>query len=42
MSTSRAYQRSHVDDLAKIFEQFRVDNRIPLNFVAPTDSLEVL
>ena len=28
MSTSRAYQRSHIDDLAKIFEKFRVDSRI--------------
>ena len=37
MSTSKAYQRSHVDVLAKIFEKFRVDNRIPLNFIACHD-----
>ena len=42
MSTSRAYKRSHVDELAKIFEQFRVDNRIPLTFVASIDSVEDL
>ena len=29
MSTSKAYQRSHVDELAKIFEQFRVNHHIP-------------
>ena len=40
MSTSRAYQRSHVDALAKIFEKFRVDNRIPLNFVALRDPVD--
>ena len=37
MSTSRAYQRSHVDALAKIFEKFRVDNRIPVNLVTSHD-----
>lgn len=37
MSTSMAYRRSHVDDLAKIFEKFRVDNHIPLNFVSLHD-----
>jgi hypothetical protein len=39
MSTSKAYQRCHVDALAKIFEKFRVDNRIPSNFVALHDPL---
>ena len=34
MSTSKAYRRSHIDALAKIFENFRVDNHIPLNLVA--------
>lgn len=38
MSTSRAYRRSHIDALAQIFEKFRVDCRIPLNFVAFHDS----
>ena len=38
MSISRAYQRSHVDALAKIFEKFHVDNHIPLNFLAFHDS----
>ena len=42
MSTSRAYQRSHVDALAKIFEKFRVDNRIPSNFVASLDTFDDL
>jgi hypothetical protein len=37
MSTSKAYQRSHVDALAKIFEKFRIDNLIPLNFIASHD-----
>ena len=42
MSTSRAYQKSHIDALAKIFEKFRVDNRIPLNFTAFHDSSDDL
>jgi hypothetical protein len=40
MSTSRAYQRSHIDALAKIFEKFRVDNRIPSKFTAFHDGLD--
>ena len=28
MSTSRAYKKSHIDDLAKIFESFRSNHRI--------------
>ena len=40
MSTSRAYQRSHVDALAKIFEKFRVDNHIPSNFVTLHDPID--
>ena len=42
MSTSKAYQRSHIDALAKIFEKFRVDNHIPLNFIALHDSVDDL
>ena len=42
MSTSKAYQRSHIDVLAKIFEKFRVDNHIPLNFIALHDSVDDL
>jgi pimeloyl-ACP methyl ester carboxylesterase len=42
MSTSRAYQRSHVDELVKIFEKFRVDNHIPSNFVTFHDRVEIL
>ena len=40
MSTSKAYQRSHVDALAKIFEKFQVDNCIPLNIVALHNSID--
>ena len=39
MSTSKAYKRSHVDELAKIFEQFRVDNRIPSNLLSAPDNI---
>lgn len=42
MSTSKAYQKSHVDQLAKIFERFRVDNHIPLNFIATHDRVDDL
>ena len=42
MSTSRAYQRSHIDDLAKIFEKFRVDSRIPVNLVTSHDHIDDL
>ena len=42
MSTSKAYQRSHVDTLAKIFEKFHMDNHIPLNFITFRDSVDVL
>ncbi|KAF8805932.1 hypothetical protein BYT27DRAFT_7224662 [Phlegmacium glaucopus] len=37
MSTSKAYRRSHIDELAKIFEQFHVNNRIPSNLLASSD-----
>jgi hypothetical protein len=39
MSTSKAYQRSHVDELAKIFEQFRVNHRIPSSLISNPDSI---
>lgn len=39
MSTSKAYRRSHVDELAKIFEQFRVDQRIPSNLLCASDNI---
>jgi hypothetical protein len=39
MSTSKAYQRSHVDDLAKLFEQFCVDHRIPSNLLSAPDNI---
>ena len=42
MSTSKAYQRSHLVALATIFEKFRVDNHIPMNFTVSHDSFEVL
>jgi hypothetical protein len=42
MSTSKAYQRSHVDALAKIFEKFRVDNHIPSNFFPSHDFVDDL
>jgi hypothetical protein len=34
MSTSKAYERSHVAALANIFEKFRLDNHIPLNLIS--------
>ena len=42
MSTSKAYHRSHIVALAQIFEKFRIDNHIPLNFVASHDFLDDL
>lgn len=42
MSTSKAYQRSHVDALAKIFEQFRINNHVPSNFIAFHDCVDDL
>ena len=41
MSTSKAYHRSHIDALAQIFEKFRVDNHIPLNFIASRDIIDL-
>jgi hypothetical protein len=34
MSTSKVYRRSHVDELAKIFEQFCVEHHIPSNLLS--------
>jgi hypothetical protein len=34
MSTSKAYRQSHLDDLAKIFEAFRVSQKIPSQLVS--------
>ena len=42
MSTSRAYRRAHVDELAKIFEKFRVDNHIPSNLLSSIDHFDNL
>jgi hypothetical protein len=42
MSTSKAYQRSHIDDLAKIFEKFRAEHHIPSNFIASSDRVDDL
>jgi hypothetical protein len=39
MSTSKAYRRSHVDELAKLFEQFRVDHRVPSNLLSAPDNI---
>jgi hypothetical protein len=37
MSTSKAYNKSHFDNLAIIFEQFRISNRIPANLITASD-----
>lgn len=42
MCTSKAYRRSHIDELAKIFEQFHINNHIPLNFVTYLDRVDDL
>jgi hypothetical protein len=42
MSTSKAYQRSHIDALAMIFEKFRADNHIPSNFIDSHNCVDVL
>src|SRR5271155_3136823 len=39
MSTSRAYQRSHVEALAKIFEQFRIHHHIPASLLPSSDTV---
>lgn len=37
MSTSRAYKKSHFDELATIFEEFRIAHRIPRNLISISD-----
>jgi len=37
MSTSKAYNKFHLDSLAAIFEQFRINNKIPLALIAASD-----
>jgi len=36
MSTSKAYKKSHFDELATIPENFRINNRIPEALIATT------
>jgi hypothetical protein len=43
MSTSKAYNKSHFDNLASIFEQFRINQNIPSNLIsASAGSLSVV
>jgi len=37
MSTSKAYNKTHIDNLASIFEQFRVKNKIPSALITASD-----
>ena len=37
MSTSKAYKKAHIDDLAAIFEQFRINNKIPSALIDASD-----
>ena len=37
MSTSKAYNKSHIDSLAAIFEQFRIKNKIPSALIIASD-----
>jgi len=37
MSTSKAYNKSHIDSLAAIFEQFRIYNKIPSALIVASD-----
>ncbi|KIM41795.1 hypothetical protein M413DRAFT_27368 [Hebeloma cylindrosporum] len=39
MSTSKAYNKSHFDSLASIFEQFRIAHKIPPALIAASDGL---
>jgi len=38
MSTSKAYKKSHVTELASIFEEFRIAHNISLNLITAMDS----
>lgn len=37
MSTSKAYNKSHFDELASIFERFRINHKIPSALIAASD-----
>ena len=37
MNTSKAYNKSHIDSLAAIFEQFRITNKIPSALIIASD-----
>jgi hypothetical protein len=37
MSTSKAYNKTHLDRLAVVFEQFRIDHRIPAALITASD-----
>jgi hypothetical protein len=37
MSTSKAYKKTHLDELASIFEHFRITNKIPLSLITASD-----
>ena len=37
MSTSKAYKKAHIDDLVAIFEQFRINNKIPSALIDASD-----
>ena len=42
MSTSKAYKKVHIDDLAAIFEQFHIHNKIPSDLIDASDGLLTL
>ncbi|KIJ96624.1 hypothetical protein K443DRAFT_106940, partial [Laccaria amethystina LaAM-08-1] len=42
MSTSKAYNKSHIDSLAAIFEQFHIKNKIPSALIIASDGNLVL
>ena len=37
MNTSKAYNKAHIDNLAAIFEQFRINHRIPSALITASD-----
>jgi len=42
MSTSKAYKKAHIDNLAAIFEQFHINNKIPSALIDASDGLLML
>ncbi len=38
LSTSKAYKKTHFDELAALFEQFRIANSIPRNLITASES----